>query len=65
MIVLEIVIHAIAGYAVGHWLGMLFIKIYEAKQRKKRFNSQPHWEDIEVKLIAKKIKEEMDRGRYR
>ena len=60
MIVLDMVMYCIAGCAVGHWLGMLIVN---RKKKAKEFRVTVDDEDLEVKLIARKIYKELNKDR--
>lgn len=60
MILIDFIVYAIAGYAVGQWFGMLIVN---RKNKAKEFRVTVDDEDLEVKLIARKIQKELNKDK--
>lgn len=65
MVVLDMVIYCIAGYTIGHWLGMIIIKCIERNRKKKAKEIRLNYDvnDFEVRLVAQKIVKELNKDK--
>lgn len=60
---IDMIMYCIAGYTIGHWLGMLVVKCIEHNRKRKVKEVRLNYDvdDFEVRLVAQKIVKEMNK----